>query len=146
MKPNRASIFWAGDGSELPTASRDCKAGEVVIEVPGEAKVAVGRTSGDQVDVGYGLRVRDKTKEIGDDFLLVSDDTGTVPEFVDEHGVIQGSISVVTPEIRQFGHDLIIVMLRAVRNVHMRLIPSSMPWLDGTAALTAEYPVLLLNA
>ena len=47
MKPNRASIVWIDDGSELPTASGDGKAGEVVIELPGEAEVAVGRTHGD---------------------------------------------------------------------------------------------------
>jgi hypothetical protein len=127
MKPNRASIFWVGDGCELYTVLGNCKAREVVIALPGEAKVAVGRTHGDQVDVGYGLRVRDETKEIGDDFRLVPDDEGTVSEFVDEHGVMQGAIPVVTPEIRQFRYDLIIVRLCAARDVHMRPTPSSMP-------------------
>jgi hypothetical protein len=127
MKPNRASIFRVGDGSELSTASGDGKAGEVVIELPGEAKVAVGRAYGDQVDVGYRLRVRDKTEEIRHDFLLIPDDEGTVSEFVDEHGVMQGPIAVVTPEIRQFRDDLIVVMLRAARDVHMRATPSCMP-------------------
>jgi hypothetical protein len=123
MQPNRASILWMGEGSELPTASGDGNAGAVVIEVPGEAEVAVGRAHGDQMDVGHGLRVRDHTKEIGDDCLLVPDDEGTVAELVDEHGVMQGPMPVVAPETRQFRHDLIIVMLCAARDVQRGAMP-----------------------
>jgi hypothetical protein len=127
MKPDRASIFWVGDGSELSTALGDGNAGKVVTELPGEAKVAMGRTHGDQVDVSYGLRVRDEPKEIGDDCRLVSDDEGTVSELVDEHGMMQGPIPVVTPEIRQFRDDLIIVRLRAAYDVHVRPTSAFIP-------------------
>jgi hypothetical protein len=126
MKPNRSGIFWVSDSPELATALRNCKAGEVVIELSAKPEVSVGSTHRYQVDVGHGSRVCDETKEIGDDFLLVPDDEGTVSEFVDEHGVMQGPITVVTPEIRQFRHDLIIVVLRAARDVHVRLTPPSM--------------------
>jgi hypothetical protein len=119
VKPNRSDVFRVGDGSELRTAAGDGIAGEVVIELPGEAEVAVGRSHGDQVDIGHGLRVRDEPKEVCDDRLLVADDEGTVCEFVDEHGVVQGPVAVVTPEIRQCRHDLIITVLRAARDVHV---------------------------
>jgi hypothetical protein len=99
----------------------------VIIELPSEAEVSVGRTHGDQVDVSHGLRVCDETKEIRDDFLLIPDDESTVSEFVDKHRVMQGTIPIVTPELRQFRHDLIKVMLRAARDGHVKPTLLSMP-------------------
>jgi hypothetical protein len=80
----------------------------------------VGTTNRDEVNIANGLRLRDEAKEIRDDLLMVTNDIGRVAEFVDVHWVMQRPVPVVTPEVRELRHDLIIVGLGAPRDVHAR--------------------------
>src|SRR5262245_26911718 len=60
-----------------------------------------------------GLRGRDESEEVGHHLVAVADDMGAVAELVQEHGVMQGPVVAVTPEIRELHHDLVVVPLRA---------------------------------
>ena len=101
MKSNRHRVLRCRDGLEPCAAPGDRERREVVVELSGEAELAMGVTNCDKVNVADRFYLRDEAEEIGHNRSMVTNNVGRVSEFIDEHQVMQGPVTVMSPEVRE---------------------------------------------